>query len=55
MKKPLAASKNLMQNYLSELLTEEPLALTPKKEPSASQEPSAMQEPLALSPKKKSH
>jgi purine-binding chemotaxis protein CheW len=52
MKKPLAASKNLMQNYLSELLTEEPLAqqepltLSPKKEPSATQELSAKQQPI---------
>lgn len=58
MKKPLAASKNLMQNYLSELLTEEPLAqqepsaLSPKKEPLAKKKPSATQEPSALSPEK---
>lgn len=58
MKKPLAASKNLMQNYLSELLTEEPLAqqeplaLSPKKEPLAKKKPSATQELSALSPKK---
>jgi purine-binding chemotaxis protein CheW len=48
MKKPLAASKNLMQNYLSELLTEEPLAqqeplaLSSKKKPPVTQEPSAL-------------
>ena len=44
MKKPLAASKSFMHNYLSELLTEEPSA---EQEPSAKQPPIVQQERLA--------